>query len=331
MRSLEDSGIGSRRERGAAIAYFAFLMAALVGVSGFVVDGGRLWSQRRLLVAATDAAALAGAAAASEQADACAEAYSYLLINATSVSDQTCLPIRSGRAGIIEVSASQDVDYLFASVLGLNSGTAKATSTAVWNDRPLPGARPFVICEDAAPELVDWLLNPDGDSFTMRLYVASDHSVAECSADGAAPGNWGTVDFDGGSNGASQLRDWVEFGYEEGVYTSASTASCSVDPFGCYDGDPGSISGSLNTALSIFEDLTEPVPIILYSLAESGGSNLMFRFSKVALGTLTDYKVNGQNKTRFLEFTFEPELLQDGDPPDFTSICGNTIAECQGS
>ncbi len=316
-------------ERGAAIAYFAFLMAALVGVSGFVVDGGRLWSQRRVLVAATDAAALAGAAAASELSTACDEAYSYLLANATAVASQTCTPKRVGRAGIIEVSATQEVDYLFASVLGLDQGVAKSTSAASWFDRPLPKARPFVICEKASPELIAWLNSPDSDSFTLRLYVSSDHAVAQCSADGSAPGNWGTVNFDDGSNSLDKMRDWVEFGYEEGVYTSSAQVTCEAEPFGCYPGDPGSISPSLNTVMDAFDDLGEPVPIILYSSAESSGSNLQFRFSKVALGSLSGYKLNGANSQRYLEFTFEPELLQDGDPPDFTSICGNTIAECE--
>lgn len=318
-----------RSERGAAIAYFAVLMAALVGVSGFVVDGGRLWSQRRVLVAATDAAALAGAAAASELTTACAEANTYLLANATAVSSSTCVPKRVGRAGLIEVSATQDIDYLFASVLGVDEGVARASSAASWFDRPLPRARPFVICEKAAPELIAWLNAPDASSFTMRLYISSDHAVAQCSADGSAPGNWGTVNFDGGSNSLDRLRDLVEFGYEEGVYTSSSNLSCDVEPFGCYPGDPGTISGSLNHVMDAFDNLTEPVPIILYSSAESNGANLMFRFSKVALGSLSGYKLTGASQNRYLEFTFEPELLQDGDPPDFTSICGNTIAECE--
>ncbi len=316
-------------ERGAAIAYFAFLMAALVGVGGFAIDGGRLWSQRRLLVSATDAAALAGAAAASELSTACTEAYNYLLANATAVASQTCTPKRVHRAGIIEVSATQEVDYLFASVLGLDQGIARSTSAASWFDRPLPEARPFVICEKATPDLITWLNSPDSDSFTMRLYISSEHAVAQCSADGSAPGNWGTVNFDNGSNSLDKMRDWVENGWSEGVYTSSSNLSCVVEPFGCYPGDPGNISPSLSTVMEAFEGLTEPVPIILYSSAESGGSNLQFRFSKVALGTLSGYKLNGANAQRYLEFTFEPELLQDGDPPDFTAICGNTIAECE--
>ncbi len=333
MRSTSDSASdpAAPQERGAVIAYLAVLMAALVGISGFVIDGGRLWTQRRLLVVATDAAALAGASAAANQQDACAEAYSYLLANAVSVAAQTCTPVAGGEGGVIEVSAAQEVDYVFASVLGIQSATAMATSTATWAEQAVYGARPIAICEQATPDLVAWLQNPDSSSFTIRIFPDSAHSVANCTAGGAAPGNWGAVDFDGGSNPTGDLNDWLANGYNGGIYTSASTASCSVDPSGCYEGDPGAIAPSLNSGLSALQDLSEAVPVVFYSSAEGNGANLMFRLSKVARAYLTDYRSSGSQASRYLEFTFEPGLVQDGDPPSSTSICGNSLAECQSS
>lgn len=310
------------------MVYFAIVLGVLVGVSGFVVDGGRLWNQRRSLVVATDAAALAGAWNGGVGLDPCTKAYEYLALNAAVVTASNCVQTPSGRAGVIEVSAERVVEYTFGSLMGVDSGTARASTAAIWTPQPFPGGRPFAVCEQANPELVAWLLDPDSSTLTVRLYMASENSVAICSADGAAPGNWGIIDFDGGSNSTGEVNDLIINGYAEGIYTSASTDSCLVVPDGCYDGSPGSISNSILPGIQNLRDSGEVVPIILYRSAESNGSNLMFRFSKVAQARLTDYKVVGNNDGRYIELEFQPGLLQEGDPPDETTICGATAADC---
>lgn len=316
-------------ESGAVIAYFALIMAVLLGVSGFVVDGGRLWNQRRALVVATDAAVLAGAWDGALGLDPCTKALEYVYLNTSTVSNPSCIQSPSGRAGVVEVSAERDVGYTFASLLGIDGGTARGSTAAIWTPEPLPGARPFVICEDASAELKTWLANPVS-SFTMRLYMASDHSVAICSADGSAPGNWGVIDFDGGNNSTGEINEWLANGYSAGIYTSESTESCFVVPSGCYPGSPGSISNSFTPGIQALYNSGsgEYVPTIFYRSAESQGSNLLFRFTKVALARLTDYQVNGKNEKRFVEFEFQPGLLRDGEPPDETEICGETAADC---
>ncbi len=315
-------------ESGAVIAYFALIMAVLLGVSGFVVDGGRLWNQRRALVVATDAAALAGSWDGAYGLDPCTEALAYLHVNAPTISNPNCVQTPSGRAGVVEVSGERDVGYTFGSLLGIDSGTARASTAAIWTPEPLIGARPFAICEQAAPELVDWLADPDSDTLTITLYMASVHSVAICSADGLAPGNWGIIDFDGGNNSTGEINDWLENGYTPGIYTSDATGSCLVVPSGCYPGSPGAISNNIKPGLDPLFDSGQYVPIALYRSAESNGSNLLFRFSKVASGRVTDYRVTGNNQTRFIKVEFEPGLLRDGEPPDDTEICGEVAADC---
>ncbi len=314
-------------ESGAVIAYFAVIMAVLLGVSGFVVDGGRLWNQRRALVVATDSAALAGSWDGAYGLEPCTKALEYLHANASTVSNPDCVQIPSGRAGVVEVSAERDVGYTFGSLLGIDGGTALASTAAIWTPEPLPGARPFAVCETAVDGLAEWL---DGDAegtMTVTLYMAAEHSVAECSANGLAPGNWGIIDFDGGNNSTGEINEWLANGYSPGIYTSESTESCSVVPSGCYPGSPGSISNSIKPGMDLIHG-GEAVPVILYSKAESNGSNLMFRFTKVAMARLTDFKVNGKNEDRYITLEFQAGLLRDGEPPDDTEICGERAADC---
>jgi hypothetical protein len=320
----------SADESGAVIAYFALIMAVLLGVSGFVVDGGRLWNQRRALVVATDAAALAGSWDGAYGYDPCTKALEYLFINAAIVSNPNCSQTPSGRAGVVEVSAERDVGYTFASLLGIDSGMARASTAAIWTPEPLIGARPFAVCERATPDLLNWLNDTDPVELriTIRLLMAADHAVAECSANGLAPGNWGIIDFDGGNNSTGEINEWLANGYSDGIYTSDATGSCLVIPSGCYLGSPGAISTNIRPGLSDLFDLNQYVPIALYRSAESNGANLLFRFSKVISGRVTDYRVTGSNESRYIEVEFEHGLLRDGEPPEETEICGETAADC---
>ena len=69
---------------------------------------------------------------------------------------------------------------------------------------PTPPATPWSTRHEAAP----------GETFVMDL----DNKIGLCNS--TAAGNWGIVDFDGGSNPTGDIEDWTEFGYPNPVSVS---------------------------------------------------------------------------------------------------------------
>ncbi len=320
--------MNSQSERGASTVFLALSLVMLGAFAALGVDAGQFWTTRRSLVTATDAAALAGANAVVDGQDGCSAAYSYLQLNYENLDAYTCTQTSSGGSdGVIQVTATDDVAFAFAPIIGISSRPAESSTSASFGVELESGLRPFAFCEQATTDLQQWLVNPTVKQ-TIRFSFTSDTNVAACSANGAAPGNWGFVDFNGGSNNTPEIVDWILNSYPEGVMTTSAITSCSVEPVGCYEGSPGALSGAHKSALTTLKNSGALFSVALFSHAEGNGANLQMKLTKIVSAKLTDFKVTGKNSGRYIEVELQPGIIQDGDPEPSVKICSVDGANC---
>ena len=98
-------------ERGSVSVLLAVCMAVVIGAGAIVIDAGQIWSSRRELVTAADAAAFAAAAAYAEYGDGCTSiAASYVAANTDSGSMASCTRTGSGTLGTVTVSVQETVN-----------------------------------------------------------------------------------------------------------------------------------------------------------------------------------------------------------------------------
>lgn len=231
-----------RDEDGATAVIFAISLFMLIGIAALAVDGGLLWWNRRSLVVDTDAAALAAAGYARDQAiaglDCSGAAHTTVADGAGLEADsvvtdndaatefdpldpaQFTLDCPASRYGHVTVGAINTQDYTFANVFGNGSETdVFARSHAEFG--PLTGAdqlRPLPLCvqgtEDHPSAYEAWQADPmdltssayHGPTISghaFKVVIDDDAFAAMCNNDEvAASGGFRWIDFDGPDGGA---------------------------------------------------------------------------------------------------------------------------------
>ncbi|KJS17940.1 MAG: hypothetical protein VR69_02630 [Peptococcaceae bacterium BRH_c4b] len=202
-------------ERGTVIAVVAISMTVLIGFAAMVVDIGRLAAARQSLVNAVDAAAMAGArefavnpgtdpsareSAARQQALACAQS------NGIAESDLT-VNIMNNK---VSVDATRNVSYMFAPVLGLESGQAAAHAAA--------SAGSLVSYKGVAPLCIREQLFAYDTLYTIKFGSPD------------SQGNFGALAL--GGRGSRTYRDNLINGFQEPVHQGE-----------VLDTEPGNMSG----------------------------------------------------------------------------------------
>lgn len=116
-------------ERGQAMALFAVMMVALVGMVGLVIDGSNFQENHRKLQNAADAAAMAGAYdLPSNSSQANTDAVQWLTKNGSSNTEVTGIVISSSHDSIT-VSLRRTVPSFISQVIGFGSATISASAT----------------------------------------------------------------------------------------------------------------------------------------------------------------------------------------------------------
>ena len=289
MRTLTRhlSGPRTRDEQGAAAAMLAAVLTVLMGAAAIVIDAGDIWQNRRQLVGAVDAAALAAAATGAEGGDGCVSvAGAYVVANAPAASMSACAISGSSTFGVVTVSAEVEVEHFIAQALGRERTTVTGSASAMWGmPAALNGLRPFALCNES-PAFVDWVASGFSTTEIFTVIYSKD-SVVDCG--GPAPGNWGIIDFDAGANSNADTQDWVEFGYPGEV------------DLGWYEGDPGAFSNSLPIGAIVGKEIQLPV---FDEYNELGGSNAEFRIIGFVSVVIVDFKSNGSEDKRYLDLQF---------------------------
>lgn len=238
-----DRSTGTRDE-GAVAILAAVLMVLFLIMAAFALDVGNAYAQSRQLSVAADAAAVAAAAKVGEAMPtntACTQAAlnglknsSGQVVGAQAIALQvatdmnntnarggsspaptvtvSCVPYSSTDtvANAIEVTVSnhRDVKTFIAGVIGIDTFSPNATATARYlRTSSIGGLRPWAACADTV------LAAKNNPGTTYWTGIDSMPTAGGGPCNGYTAGNWGAIDFNGGSNGAPDLIDWTLNGY----------------------------------------------------------------------------------------------------------------------
>lgn len=300
---------GAHADESGAVAVISALMAtALIGVAAFITDFGMAYAGERGLQNGADAAALAvgrSIAGASLPTDTCATLQSrygstgpdYLAVRslASSYFSQnafTGAQLPSGDAGlkiacefvgsqqhlVVTVNGQQDSPTFFGAVFGVSRiAIAKQAKVIVGPAGTVVGLRPFALCDADATLL-------GTTPGTIRTFDFN-NANAGCSY---APGNWGTLDFDGGSNATPDLAEWIEKGYD-GPISNAPPVMIS--------GDPGAPPpGGLETEMNVMTAQPSVVFPVFDSLTQQG-QNAQYRITGFVSVKVCGWKFQNKSGT----------------------------------
>ena len=253
------------------------------------------------------------------------------------------VPSSLGKAGYITVDARRAVELKFGGVLGLGAQSA-FSSTSVQYGYPTGagGLRPIGICIDN-PHIQEWLvykaLLSDGDltndsaaelaynlhegtldhpsydtqfpgaGVVHRIYFNTDNAQ-DCGGSAAA-GNWGWMDFNGGSNTNTDTREWLRNGYPGDVAVHVPVPACDThDPDdGCLNGTTGDKGNAMNTELAHLtnNEIHFYIPIFEYGL--DVGNTVVFTI-KAFVGAIMRGYQHGANG--YFDIEFYDAILQGG-------------------
>lgn len=266
---------GADGQDGAIAIIVAITLTMFMGLLAIAVDAGQLWTQRRTLVKATDAAALDAAQEAARGGSACAVVASRLAANAPT-DGRDCQVGTAGAASWVRVEAERTVDFVFAPVFGVTSSPVRSASTARWG-APVQasGLRPFGACADH-PDLQ--AVRSGNARTTIRLEIGSSEEPT-CAAD--APGQFLWWDFDGGSNSNAEVRRWVLEGFDGDVAVGD-----------LIEGAPGR-RNALESALRSLVTSRREIVVPLYDDLSGNGANARYRVAGFLGAVVTDVKMGG--------------------------------------
>jgi hypothetical protein len=220
-----------REDEGAVAIFVALLFTVFLLLAAFALDIGNAYQKVRQQSVAADAAALAAAAKVGDAvpagstactpamltsigADGIAQSAADELNNSNSKSGGepatvvtvSCQdggkaiqvrvdnhhPVPTGLAGIVGISQIDSNSYAVARYVRVSSTT---------------GLRPWAVC--------DGQVSAAQAQPNVTFATGLDTKVGICSTQSS--GNWGSIDFNGGSNPAGDLADWTRDGYPDPV------------------------------------------------------------------------------------------------------------------
>jgi Flp pilus assembly protein TadG len=279
-------------ERGVVGVMVAVVVVAVFGAAAIAIDLGNGWAHRREIVTGVDAAALAAAQTYALGGNGCAStAGDYLRRNVSDATMTGCRYTRlSPTAGQVEVDADLAVDFYFAPVLGIADGTTHGATTARYGmPAAIRGLRPFGLCV-RSQAMRSWVSSGFSTSRTFTIPYGKDQPD-DC---GDAPGNWGLIDFNGGSNSNQQTRSWVRDGYPGLVGR------------GWYQGDPGAFSNSLPISSLVGTTFSLPV---FRDYDDGNGATAEFRIIGFVNVELVSYRATGSEDDRYLRVRFHTGIV----------------------
>ncbi len=151
-----------------------------------------------------------------------------------------------------------------------------------------------------------------------RMFFTKD-DVYESGNCGGSTGNWGWIDFNGGSNSSSDQNDWTENGYDGAVGAN----NCNADTtYGdrC-PGDTGSSGGAGQQELQSLVDSQAVFYIPIFDDVCCGsGSTAQFRIWGFLPLVLRGFKDTGSQDTRYFDFEFKDAIAQTVGP--IAKTCG---------
>lgn len=206
----------TNNDKGSVIVLLALMMTVLLGSCALVVDVGMAYVQKAKLQNVVDASALAGAQELPDTTSALNVANQYISLNGYSPSDIDVSFINDNNT--ISVTGSKTINYVFAKVLGFNTGNLNATAAAtVSTIGGVSGVVPLGVEKQSFVY---------GQTYTLKNGGGSGNT-----------GNYGALAL--GGTGASVFKSNLEDGY-----SGTLTVGQSVDT------EPGNMKGPTDTGAS---------------------------------------------------------------------------------
>ena len=285
-------------ERGAVAVIVAVCLVMMFGMAAFAIDTGNLWQNRRHLITATDAAALAAAETYAVGGDGCGGIdNTFVAQNDTDASVTSCVPATAGPgSGYVTVNATKPVHFAFAGVIGISDRNITSSTTAAYGiPKSIKGLRPLGLCD----------LNPDYQAWraTDQKTISAPDTIVYGNPQGRCPGasgNWSIMNFSGPGNvGDSTIRGWLRSGYPSYVDSNIWVS-----------GNSGVFSNALNTELTALKTSGTEFDIPVYSSVTGNGTNSNFFVVEFVSVVLTDFKTTGPQDQRFLTIRFVSRVTQ---------------------
>jgi Flp pilus assembly protein TadG len=244
-----------RSESGQAVLMTVLFLTVLIGAAALVTDVGAWYRQQRQAQATADAAALAGAQALPiDPAQAQVLADQYATANGGGLLPSGGITFRTDYQpnDTVVVKVSDDAPAFFANIFQISKATVTASAAArAGVPNQVDGVAPIVV-----NKLHPLLSGPGCPCFNVTTTLPLGKT--------GAPGAFGLVDLNGGSNGNTALGSWIDTGYNGylglGNYQSNTGAQFS--------------SNAVQTALSnrIGTELLFPV----YDTLTGNGANAVY-------------------------------------------------------
>lgn len=210
-------------EDGNIAVIVALGMVVLLGFSAFVLDLGVVYNQSSKLQNALDSAALAAAQKLpAENTTSLAwlatkdQAIKFADLNKYTITSDDIEPVYkdnlpTGQIVGVKITKGLEVDYNFARVLGINSGTVTRSATAGLKPAGgIRGAIPLAITDDSLSQAI-------AQNAVTDLTIKSSSNAEDMGIDCTDVSGWfGALQFDG--TGASVYSDLLAYGYSGNLY-----------------------------------------------------------------------------------------------------------------
>lgn len=295
-----------RRQRGAVAVMTSVSLIAIFAFTAISVDLGNAWQNKRELVNASDAAALAAAQEYAVLGNGCSSvANLFVTSNKDDAALTECMPsegaVNGDTSGHVLVTAESTVDYAFAPVIGVDSSDIESTTVARYGiPKSAGGLRPFGLCRDTLFAMTQWQTWNRAAGPSAHASIAYDKANPDdCNSGDPVPGNWATMDFDLGGNSNADIQDWTMNGYPD-LVSSTSTIP----------GDTGAFSPSLATELLTLRSKGTIFPIPIFASATNVGANAQFEIIGFIAVRIIEFDTSGSQAQRSLTLEFHGAVIE---------------------
>ena len=275
----------SNRGSIAIIAALSFIPMTLI--LAVVIDAGRSWVVRERLQNGIEAGAVAAAQRWMTAGTSCRpDALGLVSANGAVPINMTCTSTGTNRRGLVSVSAEEDVEPIFSGLLGRSSVTINSSTTVrIGTSSSVSGLRPIALCADN-PDIRSWIASGMRPGTTVKVLF----NAPSVTCGGNVSGNWGVLDFNGGSSSNNETKEWVEDGYDELVSVGDIVYGTSGVP-----------STSIRLDMTIGQSIMFPI----FSNPIGGGSNARYTIVGFARAKVIAVQLTGANAQRGISLQFE--------------------------
>lgn len=273
-----------REQKGQALILFVLMLLVLFAAIAMAVDGGYAYAQRRRMQYAADAAAMAGARALA------------LHWSNSAIDQAVAQYAQANGAGrwswylkgknTIHVEVSRTFSTFFAGIVGINQMTARASSEA-----SVSGVK-------KAGNLLPIAVEPFNFQFN-QVYKLWDKESR------IAPGNFGWLDWNGGSPSARELA--------QNICNPENSGEWEVGLW--VPGAPG-VKQSNAVISCLNRWVGQPVTIVIYDSVEGHGNRARYHIAGFAEFVIVGFNFRGKDKYilgKFIRHVIEGE----GGGPNF--------------